>query len=227
MEPSGAAANPLCPVPGIRGILPEVSWLFSRRSRAGLAVTKRPYLSHTGRVRQSPDGKKRPTGPGPEGCDENGRRLRDVGEASSLCPPGRSKARSFAYAAFLLGNSCASKSASANRVRKAGPRPLVGLVPWDRDNLKLIVWGPIPNEQGSGRSLPIRRRLESSGDFRHRLRIPSANELEEKRKQFHKNFRLVPSVPVTPGLDFFLCFQELNGEVLLQFHRVSWLSVVR
>ena len=222
MEPSGAAADPLCPVPGIRGILPEVGWLFFKAVRAGLAVTKRPYLSHTGRASHA---EKKPTGP--EGCDENWRRLRDVGEASSLCPPGRSKARRFAYAAFLLGNSCASKSASANRVRKAGPRPLVELVPWDRDNLKLIVWGPIPNEQGSGRRPPIRRRLESSGDFRHRLRIPSANELEEKRKQFHKNFRLVPSVPVTPGLDFFLCFQELNGEVLLQFHRVSWLSVVR
>jgi hypothetical protein len=29
-----------------------------------------------------------------------GRRLRDVGEASSLCVPGRSKARRFAYAAL-------------------------------------------------------------------------------------------------------------------------------
>ena len=54
-----------------------------------------------------------------------------------------------------------------------------------------------------------------------------ANELEEKRKQFHKNFRLVPSATVTPGLDFFLCFQELDEEVLLQFHRVTWLGVER
>jgi hypothetical protein len=31
---------------------------------------------------------------------EMGRPQRDVGEASSLCPPGRSKARRFAYAAL-------------------------------------------------------------------------------------------------------------------------------
>src|SRR5271166_6664242 len=57
-----------CPVPEIAGILPEVSWLFFKAVRAGLAV-KHPYLSHTGRASNA---EKRPTGPGPEGCDENG-----------------------------------------------------------------------------------------------------------------------------------------------------------
>jgi hypothetical protein len=101
------------------------------------------------------------------------------------------------------------------------------LAPWDRDNLKLVVWGSVPNEQESRRRPSICRRFETSGDFRLGLRILSANELEEKRKQFHKNFRLVPSATVTPGLDFFLCFQELDEEVLLQFHRVTWLGVER
>jgi hypothetical protein len=49
--------------------LPEVSWLFFKAVRAGLAVTKRPHLSHTGRASNA---EKQPTGPGPEGCDENG-----------------------------------------------------------------------------------------------------------------------------------------------------------
>src|ERR1700688_4261960 len=57
-----------CPVPEIRGTLPEVSWLFFKAVRAGLAE-KRPYLSHTGRASNA---EKQPTGPGPEGCDENG-----------------------------------------------------------------------------------------------------------------------------------------------------------
>src|SRR6202011_4776359 len=52
-----------CPVPEIRGILPEVSWLFFK------ARAKRPYLSHTGRASNA---EKQPTGPGPEGGDENG-----------------------------------------------------------------------------------------------------------------------------------------------------------
>jgi hypothetical protein len=34
----------------------QISWLFFKAIRAGLAV-KRPYLRHTGRVRQAPDGK--------------------------------------------------------------------------------------------------------------------------------------------------------------------------
>src|ERR1700676_4451785 len=55
--------NGWCPVPEIRGILPEVSWLFFK------ARAKRPYLSHTGRASNA---EKQPTGPGPEGCDENG-----------------------------------------------------------------------------------------------------------------------------------------------------------
>src|ERR1700726_4510616 len=42
---------------------PEVSWLFFK------ARAKRPYLSHTGRASNA---EKQPTGPGPEGCDENG-----------------------------------------------------------------------------------------------------------------------------------------------------------
>src|SRR6202041_3204561 len=47
----------------MRGILPEVSWLFFK------ARAKRPYLCHTGRASNA---EKQPTGPGPEGCDENG-----------------------------------------------------------------------------------------------------------------------------------------------------------
>src|ERR1700737_2966027 len=42
---------------------PQVSWLFFK------ARAKRPYLSHTGRASTA---EKQPTGPGPEGCDENG-----------------------------------------------------------------------------------------------------------------------------------------------------------
>src|ERR1700730_13387508 len=42
---------------------PEVSWLFFK------ARAKRPYLSHTGRASNA---EKQPTGPGPQGCDENG-----------------------------------------------------------------------------------------------------------------------------------------------------------
>ena len=42
---------------------PEVSWLFFK------VRAKRPYLSHTGRASNA---EKQPTGPGPEGCDENG-----------------------------------------------------------------------------------------------------------------------------------------------------------
>src|ERR1700676_612515 len=57
-----------CPVPEIRGILPEVSWLFFKAVRAGLAE-KRPSLCHTGRASHA---EKQQTGPGPEGCDENG-----------------------------------------------------------------------------------------------------------------------------------------------------------
>ncbi len=47
---------------------PQVSWLFFKAVRAGLAV-KRPYLSHTGRASNA---EKQPTGCGPEGCVENG-----------------------------------------------------------------------------------------------------------------------------------------------------------
>ena len=44
--------------------MPEVSWLFFKAVRAGLAV-KHPYLSHTGRSAAAEE--KQPTGPGPEG----------------------------------------------------------------------------------------------------------------------------------------------------------------
>jgi hypothetical protein len=91
----------------------------------------------------------------------------------------------------------------------------------------LVVWGSVPNDHESRRRPSICRRFETNGDFSRGLRILSANELEEKRKEFHKNFRLDPSATVTPGLDFFLCFQELNEEVLLQFHRDIWLGVER
>src|SRR4249920_1753136 len=42
---------------------PEVSWLFFK------ARAKHPDLSHKGRASNA---EKQPTGPGPEGCDENG-----------------------------------------------------------------------------------------------------------------------------------------------------------
>src|SRR6476660_9728779 len=42
---------------------PEVSWLFFK------ARAKRPNLNHTGRASNA---EKQPTGPGPEGCVENG-----------------------------------------------------------------------------------------------------------------------------------------------------------
>jgi hypothetical protein len=42
---------------------PAVSWLFFK------ARAKRPYLNHTGRASNA---EKQPTGPGPEGCVENG-----------------------------------------------------------------------------------------------------------------------------------------------------------
>src|ERR1700676_5259382 len=56
---------------------PQVSWLFFRAVRAGLAV-KRPYLSHTGRASNA---EKQPTGRGPEGCVENGPGKRVGGSA--------------------------------------------------------------------------------------------------------------------------------------------------
>src|SRR5580693_3790053 len=59
----GSAGQYQCPIPEIRGILPEVSWLFFK------ARAKHPYLCHTGRASNA---EKQPTGPGPEGCDENG-----------------------------------------------------------------------------------------------------------------------------------------------------------
>src|SRR6202012_4384035 len=43
---------------------PEVSWLFFK------ARAKRPYVSHAGRSAAAEE--KQPTGPGPEGCVENG-----------------------------------------------------------------------------------------------------------------------------------------------------------
>jgi hypothetical protein len=46
---------------------PQVSWLFFK------ARAERPYLIHAGRASNA---EKQPTGHGPEGCVENGRRLR-------------------------------------------------------------------------------------------------------------------------------------------------------
>ena len=56
-----------CPVPEIRGILPEGSWLFFK------ARAKRPYPSHTGRASNA---EKRPTGPGRRVAMKMGRRPR-------------------------------------------------------------------------------------------------------------------------------------------------------
>ena len=73
--------------------MPEVSRLFFNAVRAGLAV-KHPYLSHTGRASNA---EKQPTGPGPEGCDENGPAARGTYRRIGVCkasstssrPPGR------------------------------------------------------------------------------------------------------------------------------------------
>jgi hypothetical protein len=52
---------------------PQVSWLFFKAVRAGLAVTKRPYLDSYGSSESRGRGtEKQPTGRGPEGCVENG-----------------------------------------------------------------------------------------------------------------------------------------------------------
>jgi len=56
---------------------PQVSWLFFKAVRAGLAVKPHIWI-HTGRASNA---EKQPTGRGPEGCVENGpaavaRRLR-------------------------------------------------------------------------------------------------------------------------------------------------------
>ena len=45
--------------------MPEVSWLFFQ------GANEDPYLTDTGRESNA---EKQPTGSGPEGCDENGRR---------------------------------------------------------------------------------------------------------------------------------------------------------
>jgi hypothetical protein len=45
----GSALVPSVLSPKMGGALPEVSWLFFKAVRAGLAE-KRPYLSHTGRA---------------------------------------------------------------------------------------------------------------------------------------------------------------------------------
>src|SRR5271165_869016 len=98
--------------------------------------------------------------------------------------------------------SCASTPTLESRVRKAGPRSLVGLAPWDRDKLKLIVRRAVPNEQEAlGRPL-IFRQFASSCDFSDRLGIPPGYELEKIMEQFHRIFRF--------WMGFFLCFQKLT-----------------
>jgi len=59
------------------------------------------------------------------------------------------------------------------------------LAPRDRDNLKLIVRGPVPNEQEALRRPFIPRQFASSCDFINRLGIHPGYELEEIRQQFH------------------------------------------
>src|SRR5260370_1688073 len=97
----------------------------------------------------------------------------------------RVKPRPIRRPTFFSMNSCASTSPLQSRVRKARLRPLVGLAPWDRDNLKLIVRRPIPNEQAPLRSALIFRQFASSCDFSYGLGIPSEYESEEIREQFH------------------------------------------
>ena|ERR1700693_718766 len=76
--------TPWCPVPEIRGSLSggrQISWLFFKAVRGGLAV-KRPYLNHTGRARQSPNGKTA-NWPGPRVAMKTGRWLRCASVTSS------------------------------------------------------------------------------------------------------------------------------------------------
>src|ERR1700730_8892963 len=110
-------------------------------------------------------------------------------------------------------NSCASASPLESRVRKAGPRPLVGLAAWDRDNLKLIVRRPIPNEQEAPRSRSIFRQFASSCYFSNRLRIPSEYALGEIREQFEWRLTWFAGVSVPCTADFDL-FSKANEEVL-------------
>jgi len=84
--------------------------------------------------------------------------------------------------------SCASTPTLESRVRKSGRRPLVGYAPWDRDNVRLIVRRPVPNEREALRSPLIFWQFARSCDFSNRLGIPSGYELEEIREQFHKIF---------------------------------------
>ena len=56
-----------CTVSHIMVTSPLISWLFFK------ARAKRPYLNYTGRASNA---EKQPTGRGPEGCVEMGRRLR-------------------------------------------------------------------------------------------------------------------------------------------------------
>ena len=115
--------------------------------------------------------------------------------------------------------SCASTPTLESRVRKSGRRPLVGLAPWDRDNLKLIVRRPVPNEREALRSPLIFWQFARSCDFSNRLGIPSEYESEEIREQFHKIFRLFTGATVTLWLGFFLCFQKLTKKCC-RIHRV-------
>jgi len=98
------------------------------------------------------------------------------------------------------------------------------LAPSDRDNLKLIVRGPIPNEQETRRGLLISRQFAGSRDFSNRLGITSEYELEETREQFHKIFRLLPGATVTPWLGFFCLFywlQKNSGARVSGFQKKS------
>src|ERR1700730_8624072 len=110
----------------------------------------------------------------------------------------REKPRPIRRPTFFSMKSCASTSPLESRVRKAGPRPVLGLAPLDRDNLKLIVRRPITNEQEALGSPLIFRQFASSRDFCNRLRIPSEYELEEIRERVHKVFRLFSDTIVTP-----------------------------
>src|ERR1700730_12876474 len=101
--------------------------------------------------------------------------------------------------------SCASTPALESRVRKSGRRPLVGLAPWDRDNLKLIVRRSVPNERDALRSPLIFWQFARSCDFSNRLETPTEYESEKIMEQFHKI--------LDSGWDFSL-FSKANEEVL-------------
>jgi Ni/Co efflux regulator RcnB len=100
-----------------------------------------------------------------------GRRLRDVGEASSLCPPGRSKARRFAHAALPTAhferNDITINARRCTRISHSapGPRP-----------------ARAETSDSAGRKFVSPNLVQTSAHFRSRH-----NYLMDRRKQWIMN----------------------------------------